>query len=532
MKAIVTPALGPRVLLLALVSCSSSFATSGHDGGSDAGDAGDAGVITIPAGDGAASDASSSDASSSDASSGDASSTDAGCSPPTTLACGGQCVDPSGPAHCGACDNECPAPAAGTGNATCMDGACGVTCNAGYAVYGSDCLVTDLYVDVATGSNGNPGTLSAPLKTITHALALAQGSMTVHVFAGTYSEGSASGPGLGIVDAVTVESYGTGTVIVAGPAALDAGYSYGFSIADSGTLRGVTIQGYDEPIAVSGSGSALLDSVNTVNNTSYISLTGTGTLTAVDSQLGPVGVAGVVGSTATFVMQSGTLAGTGTCAPGEGLPPLQMWGGSAVLTGVTVDVSGPGEMWTSGSLAMTSATITGPTCEGQPAILIGQGGAVELTDTSVPGGINNAGILTMHGGSIAGTDNPAVACSSSTTGELPALVMRDVTVTVPAGGPGLLLEGPGAYDLGTSYSPGGNTFSTGGNAFSATRGAIAATSAGITLTASGNTWIAGVQGANASGQMVAGTSVTGPLACPVNTACNFNLAGATDSITF
>jgi len=386
-------------------------------------------------------------------------------------------------------------------------------------------VATDLYVSVATGSDSNPGTLAAPMQTIGHALGLAQGSTAVHVFAGTYSEWSAFNGGLLIRDAVTVESYGSGTVILEGPGLLDAGSSQAVAINDSGILRGVTIQGYDVPIVVSGSGSALLDSVNTVNNQQYVDLMGTGTLTAVNSQLGPVATATVGGSTPTFVMQSGTLTGTGACGEsGEG--PLLMYEGSTVaLTGVTIDDSGPAAtIDVIGSLTMTSTTITAPTCGVGWGMVIYQGGVAELTDTTVHFAIDNQGILTMKGGSI----SQSVTCEAITTGQLPALVMRNVTV---AASTDIVLNGPGAYDLGSNGSPGGNTFSLD----SPTEGFVIQVGApDITMTAAGNTWIPGSQGADASGHMVSGTSLTGPLSCPTVSApgCNFYLAEATDSITF
>jgi len=63
-------------------------------------------------------------------------STDGGpaCVAPTSLACGGMCVDPTQPAHCGTCDNVCSGPDAGAGQATCTLGAdgggtCGLGCS-------------------------------------------------------------------------------------------------------------------------------------------------------------------------------------------------------------------------------------------------------------------------------------------------------------------------------------------------------------------------------------------------------------------
>ena len=50
------------------------------------------------------------------------------CTSPT-IECGGQCVDPSLPAHCGSCTNVCAGPDGAAGHATCTGGVCGVACD-------------------------------------------------------------------------------------------------------------------------------------------------------------------------------------------------------------------------------------------------------------------------------------------------------------------------------------------------------------------------------------------------------------------
>jgi hypothetical protein len=55
---------------------------------------------------------------------------DAGCTVPKSLDCGGICVDPTLPAHCGSCTNICEGPDAGAGMATCTNGTCGLGCAA------------------------------------------------------------------------------------------------------------------------------------------------------------------------------------------------------------------------------------------------------------------------------------------------------------------------------------------------------------------------------------------------------------------
>ena len=53
--------------------------------------------------------------------------------------CGGECVDTANdPGHCGACDDECTAPA--NARATCASGACGFRCDVGFAEVSGVCV--------------------------------------------------------------------------------------------------------------------------------------------------------------------------------------------------------------------------------------------------------------------------------------------------------------------------------------------------------------------------------------------------------
>ena len=51
------------------------------------------------------------------------------CDGASSLPCSGGCVNPTQPAHCGTCDNACAAPETGVGHATCTAGVCGVGCD-------------------------------------------------------------------------------------------------------------------------------------------------------------------------------------------------------------------------------------------------------------------------------------------------------------------------------------------------------------------------------------------------------------------
>lgn len=74
------------------------------------------------------------------------------------------------------------------------------------------------------------------------------------------------------------------------------------------------------------------------------------------------------------------------------------------------------------------------------------------------------------------------------------------------------------FDFGTAAAPGGNTFT----AAATGTGLLVKASAGITVNAVGNTWTAGAQGANGSGQFVLGAAPCGPSTCSVATGAGRN----------
>ena len=72
-----------------------------------------------------------------------------GLCPAGQYACGGGCVGATDPAACGADCTLCPTPV--HGSALCAAGACGATCEAGFALLGSTCLEVD---ECASGNGG------------------------------------------------------------------------------------------------------------------------------------------------------------------------------------------------------------------------------------------------------------------------------------------------------------------------------------------------------------------------------------------
>jgi hypothetical protein len=133
------------------------------------------------------------------------------CDSSTQIVCGGECVDPSDPAHCGSC-TACPTTANGT--ATCAmaaDGgayACGEACGTGYYQCGTSCLAESdepsdtsdtcivseafgVFVSSTMGSDATGcGTRAAPCKTISNGITVAH-AMSKRTYVcddGTYAE--------------------------------------------------------------------------------------------------------------------------------------------------------------------------------------------------------------------------------------------------------------------------------------------------------------------------------------------------------
>jgi hypothetical protein len=452
-----------------------------------------------------------------------------GCTAPTSLECSGACVDPTEVAHCGGCA-PCAGPPSGAGQATCTNMACGLLCNPGYQVTGADCApMTDIYVSVSWGSDSNPGTLTAPLKTITRALAVAQGAATVHVMAGTYSETSTPGQSLVVPSGVTVESYGGGTVTVAGPGELDSGYTIGFAFVGNGTVRGITVQGYNEPFAMRGiggatGGSQLLDTVNTVQNLGMIFIGGSSSTTITNSTLGKV----YVQDQATLSIQGGSMTSpAGTCgAGGYDLLDTSSTGAVTITSASLVSGSRSIGIGTVGSgpfglVTIASSTLTGP-CTNIEELQ----GSLELDDDTMTGSIDvGGGSLTIHGGSYSSTSADLILVGNGLGNA--SLKIRNATLS--STWRAVTIVQSGAYDLGTAQSPGNNILRSSTSPYPEL---MLYEGTGISVFASGNTWNPGIQGADSAGHFAVGTQTKGPASCPSTGLCNLFINDATDAVVF
>jgi hypothetical protein len=453
-----------------------------------------------------------------------------GCTAPTSLECSGACVDPTQVAHCGACA-PCAGPASGAGQATCTNMTCGLVCNAGYQVAGIDCTpMTDIYVSVSQGSDSNSGTLAAPLKTITRALAVARGAATVHVMAGTYSESSTSSDFFIVPDGVTVESYGGGTVTVAGPGKLDSGgYALAFAFRGNGTVRGITVQDYGDPFLMGGiggatGGSQLLDAVNTVQNQGPITIRAASSTTITNSTLGQV----YVGDNAMLAVQGGSMTSpAGTCGAG-GMHLLDTSStGAVTITGaslvsgsmsVAIGTVGSGPF---GLVTIASSTLTGP-CTRIDQLQ----GSLELDNDTMTGPMDvGGGSLTINGGSYSSTSAGVLLVVGNGYGNN-SLKIRNATLSSTSGA--ISLTQPGAYDLGTAQSPGNNIL----RSSTTPSPELQLEGTGISVFASGNTWNPGIQGADSNGHFAAGTQSKGPIGCPNTGLCNFSINDASEAVVF
>ncbi len=117
--------------------------------------------------------------------------------------------------------------------------------------------IVDFYVDPATGSDLNPGTIAEPFKTLKHALGTVSAGHTVHLAAGTYDEANGevwpTQTGFpptavpNVPDGVTITSDGSGALLL-GPggatttsALVFDGEATVVGISVSGFLRGILL---------------------------------------------------------------------------------------------------------------------------------------------------------------------------------------------------------------------------------------------------------------------------------------------------
>lgn len=307
------------------------------------------------------------------------------------VVCGGQCVSPNDPAHCGGSCTACPIPEAGTGMATCSNGTCGVSCGGGYVGCNGACLPasdgpsTDpciinetygIFVSPA-GSDFNAGTQLSPVQTIGHAMDLAK-TAGKRVFAC----GSAGSYG----EILTVAPSRDGVSAYGGLDCTTSASQWTYSAADKATLA---------PAA----NSALLVS----GLTTGVTFEDFGFVSADTSAPGASSIAVFVSSAQNVAFHrvamtagNATAGGAAGASGGTGGDPSNHYGG--VLDGVTATTTG----------GAASETCTCP--DGTTSSTGGQGGG------EVPAQTPGAG-TPAYGGGTAGTNGIACGAGGASGGD-------------------------------------------------------------------------------------------------------------------
>lgn len=407
--------------------------------------------------------------------------------------------------------------------------------------------ITRIYVNPASGSDSNTGTDSAPLKTIQKALSLATAGQHVDLQAGTYDAASGQVYPDTIPSGVVVEA------VTAGLAVLIGGGQVAFIGTGNDTLRYLSFQGF-QSIMQASSGVHVAYWL-TVSNARYLywlssnaqailtgcTVTKSGVASVTDIAQVWVNssiISGQPPEEEYFILQkAGTVIMNGTTMSDAAATGIDMRDVSvASLTGCTLSnlgLHGAGgsaavDMSNSSQLTLRSTTVSGTY---GPVVLLRDpgtsvvarasyfygngsasgysafwqyGGSLDV-DSSYISSAQRSGFL-LIGGSVSlknSTLQSMVYCgieASSGTN----VYIRNTAISSCA--IGVYLEGPnGNADFGTATSVGGNSITS-----NSQYGIRVGYSGGQTVFAVGNTWIANVEGADASG-LYGSTLVTGPV---------------------
>lgn len=402
--------------------------------------------------------------------------------------CGGVCSDTNSTATCGPMCEACKKPTNASA-ATCDGTSCGFTCNPGYEPSGQQCvLATNLYVST-TGSDNNPGTQAAPLRSWKRAAQIAKSGVTVNFSAGTYNASGGDDFADAIPNGVSLQSSG-GTVT------LSADGSHSLVFAGSGNITGLTLTNFNSALTAT-TGTQNIKSVNITNPKSPVSVTGgavmsisaNSTVTGSSDQVSLFLVDG--SAQLTITDSTGAVSpATGGCAMAGGLRAQ----GSATVT--LVNYTCAGNVWPciqaqdSASVNVSGSTLLS-TCGG--GVALDENAIFTATNTTFSGlTANGTSVITVNGGALT-TSNGGLGCMLSTTNRATFHGCRfDQQVQI---------YGAGSFDFGSGG--GNNTFNAGLNV----------QIDHINVNAGGNKWIPNQQGADAAGNMPT-TPIVGPVDGP------------------
>jgi Protein of unknown function (DUF1565) len=425
---------------------------------------------------------------------------------------------------------------------------------------------TVLYVSAVNGSDTNPGSSSAPFKTLSKALSVASSGLTIKLQAGTYDASNGETYPETVPDGVSILVDNARNVFLIGKSTQD-----GLILAGSATLVGLDLQNFNTAI-IATTGTQTLTNLAFNNNIRGLRLASNAQTTLNgNSSLanGKVGVA--LADTAKLVMEGGSIqdmTDAGAAAYASGIDVVGS--ASLELTNITIANNPAATLLAlrdSASAAIKSSKFTGNGTGffGGNTIVLLSSSSLELEDSEVrdnlkgtgivlfdnsaaltikggcictnkSNGIYSIGHVTLNGTLITGNGSGGIQIGggtldvteayvadnsdygihfntrSSTTSS--SLKVRKTYLRNSYIGLSINMKNTDSVDLGTSADPGNNVISNEALNLSIDKEAGGT----VTVSAVGNTWDSSVQGADAAGHYPS-SLVTGP----VTTGKNYNL---------
>jgi hypothetical protein len=403
--------------------------------------------------------------------------------------------------------------------------------------------VTDLFVDPGgDGDDNAPGTLEAPLKTLRHALLVAEAGTTVHLFAGSYGEGNGDDFVTPVPDDVTIAADVNGAAALVG-----TGVETALDFANSGNAMGLRVEGFAVGVRAAGGPVRLSGTVLTGNSTALVA-EGVADVTMFDSLVttSPRGLS--LSGAAKVSMRDSVAQELGDDCAGPGLAfvddaasltldgvdahncvgSIALWSSAtAKIVGATLEniggCAGSIQLYGSSQLELLDTALFKPSVNGALAfaILATESSDVVMSGGSIVadyGGIYVEGTVTVAGAALSGSNGALTGIDVESGG---SAVVQGATIQQFGTGVRVVgwahirgsqivanvygVRGSENVDLGTSEDPGGNTLQD-----NTTTGLLVTSTSSQVIQAIGNTWIPSNQGTDANGHFLLGTVVAGP----------------------
>jgi hypothetical protein len=388
-----------------------------------------------------------------------------------------------------------------------------------------------IYASATTGADANGGTYDRPVRTLTHAVALAGTGGIVQLLPGTYDLANGESYPLSLPDAITITGSGAVTKLSGAPN-VD-----GLIFSGRGAVAGLDIAGFQNVFTMT-KGEQLLDGLRVTGSRVVVSASGTASTTVSDSAFEPTyeGVS-VDGPDATVRMDGGSISGLpNACFGGEAA--FEVSDGRVEILSVDIHDNFGAAIELRGTAAATvdGGSIIGNGYEGcgnSESMSVAESASLGLYGTTVSG--YRGPVLIDYTFGTPTVSHPTIDISASdlSSAGSGSVILEQNQANVKIRGSHLSgasyaiivsTDGAsvGALDLGTAADPGENVIQ--GNSIEGL--SVSGTTGSMTIQAAGNFWTPNVQGANGQGEY-ATTVVSGPTSGP-----NFSLQTAAQSIQF